>query len=170
MSSEIKQIPFTYTEAHPNFRNEIITSVKVSLPMLGGETIKSDDKRLIDTTALWDTGASNCVITPDLVKELGISPISAVNCNHAGGVSVVNVYMINVYLPNHIALTNVKVTECADQAGRFGMIIGMDVIASGDFAISSASGIPTMSFCMPSMHRIDFNVTRQMLLSEKGIK
>ncbi|MCM1031568.1 MAG: retropepsin-like domain-containing protein [Oscillibacter sp.] len=167
MNTELKQLPFTYTESHPNFRNEIITSVMVSLPISEGDTIKSDDKRLIGATALWDTGASNCVITPDLVKKLGISPISVANCNHAGGESVVNVYMINVYLPNHIALPNVRVSECADQAGRFGMIIGMDVIASGDFAISSASGIPTMSFCMPSMHRIDFNVTRQMLLSEK---
>lgn len=36
------------------------------------------------------------------------------------------------------------------------MLIGMDVICQGDFAITNVGGVTTFSFCVPSMETIDY--------------
>ncbi|MDR1021824.1 MAG: retroviral-like aspartic protease family protein [Prevotellaceae bacterium] len=138
---------------------EIITNVAVSLPQGNSEKLENYHK----TTALWDTGATNCVITPKTVAALGLSPISMREVSHAGGTSVENVYLIDILLPNGIKVGGIDVTECSEQAGNFGVIIGMDVITFGDFALTNVGGISVFSFRYPSTKTVDYVAEKRNL-------
>lgn len=137
---------FTY-QANGRLR-EIITDIGVSLPM-------SPDN-VYETKALWDTGATNCVVTVQTAKQLNLKPISVSKVSHAGGESFANVYLVDIYLPNRLMIQNVRVTECADSTGSFGMIIGMDVITNGDFSVTNYGNNTTVSFRIPSVKTIDY--------------
>lgn len=134
---------------------EIITDIGVSLPFIV-DNINANDERIFKTKALWDTGATNCVVTQQTAKALNLKPISVTKVSHADGVSFANVYLVNIYLPNKLLISNVRVTECADAAGNFGVIIGMDVITAGDFSITNAGNQTTVSFRIPSVKTIDY--------------
>lgn len=134
---------------------EIITDVSI-YDAIYGEITTENDPRVLKTKALWDTGATNCVITPSCAKELNLKPIGMTQTRHAGGISLANVYLITVMLPNGVGIKNVRFTECSEQEGAFGIIIGMDIITRGDFAISNVNGKTTFSFRLPSIRTIDF--------------
>ena len=146
------QMPrFAFTSVNPFYNREIITLADVSKP---SKDIQSAD--FYKYKALWDTGATNCVITPKVVKELGLVPSGVSQNRHAGGMSDVNIYYVDLRLPNNIVIRGVRVSECADQAGRFDLIIGMDVISLGDFSITGQGTRRMVSFCMPSSVSIDY--------------
>ena len=52
--------------------------------------------------SIWDTGATGVVITKKVVSDLDLKPIRIVKVNHAGGESLANVYIVNIYLPNQV--------------------------------------------------------------------
>lgn len=65
-----------------------------------------------------------------------------------------DVYLVNIRLPNAVQFVGLRVTK-----GEFSgadIIIGMDVITSGDFTVSSYDGITKFSFRMPSEEHLDF--------------
>lgn len=134
---------------------EIITDVAV-FDARYNDISGLDDPRVLHTKALWDTGATNCVITPSCARSLNLQPVGLTKTLHAGGESIANVYLVTIALPNGVGIKGVRVTECAEQAGSFGIIIGMDIITRGDFSISNKNGKTTVSFCIPSVHDIDF--------------
>jgi len=109
---------------------------------------------IIDFRALWDTGATDSVITANTVQELGLVPTGSTKVNHAGGVDIVNTYLINLFLPNMIALPHVLVSEC--QSSDFDVIIGMNVINEGDLSITNLNSSTWMSFRIPSIRGIDY--------------
>jgi predicted aspartyl protease len=105
--------------------------------------------------ALWDTGATNSVIRPELAAKLELQPVGKVLINTPSGKDVPsNVYFVNLYLPNHVAIPKIPVLEGIPN--NCDMLIGMDVIKLGDFAVSNYNGKTTFSFRMPSMAMIDF--------------
>lgn len=104
---------------------------------------------------LWDTGATNSVITKSVASRLGLRPTSISRMTHAGGVSDVNAYIVNLYLPNRLMIHTVHVLEMADTDG-FDILIGMDVIVLGDFAITNVGNVSTFSFRYPSIATIDY--------------
>ena len=142
------------TKANGRLR-EIITDIGVSIPFIE-DNIQQTDSRIFRTKALWDTGATNCVVTKQTAKELNLKPISVSKVSHADGESFANVYLVNIYLPNNLVIPSVRVTECADTAGNFGVIIGMDVITMGDFSITNVNNLTTVTFRIPSKQTIDY--------------
>jgi len=113
-----------------------------------------DESLIKSYTALWDTGATSTVITKKVATDLGLKPIGKTQVSHADGKSTVNVYAVNVYLPNSVAFSLVKVTEGI--LSGFDVLIGMDIISQGDFAISNYNGKTKFSFRMPSVADVDF--------------
>jgi predicted aspartyl protease len=111
---------------------------------------------IIQFTGLWDTGASGTVISRDVVKKLDLKPIGKSKVFHANGESVVDVYAINLFLPNQVAFKFVRVTEGV--LNGFDLLIGMDIITTGDFSITNIGGKTTFSFRVPSIKEIDFVV------------
>ncbi len=105
--------------------------------------------------AIWDTGATGTVITKKVVNECSLSPINITMMHHCGGSSVSNVYLVNIVLPNGVGLQQVQVTE-ADLGDNAEVLIGMNIIALGDFAITNKDHKTTFSFRYPSRKCIDF--------------
>ena len=104
--------------------------------------------------ALWDTGAMGSVITRNAAKKLGLSPIGIASVYHAYGAIDVHVYLVSMRLPCNIEFPYVRVTE--GELSGVDVLIGMDIIARGDFAITSPEGNTKFTFQIPSTHNIDF--------------
>jgi predicted aspartyl protease len=103
---------------------------------------------------LWDTGASGTVISKTVVEKLDLKPIGKSKVFHANGESIVNVYAINLFLPNQVGFQFVRVTEGV--LSGFDLLIGMDIITTGDFSLSNVGGKTTFSFRVPSIKEVDF--------------
>lgn len=112
-------------------------------------------------TAIWDTGATNTVITKNVVDKLKLKPIGRTQVKTASGTHDCNVYLVDVMLPNRIGIRPVRVTEgiLADMD----VLIGMDIIGIGDFAVSSdpKTNSTVVSFRIPNSGAIDFVKTEQ---------
>lgn len=98
--------------------------------------------------AIWDTGATNSVITNNVAKQLGLTPIGFTEVSHAEGVTKdVPVYLVNIELPNHVGFPFVRVTEGI--LGDVDVLIGMDIIQRGDFRIENGGGKTTFTYSVP---------------------
>lgn len=109
---------------------------------------------------LWDTGATNSVISARLVQALQLKPSGKARVSHAQGSTVVNTYMVNVMLPNNVGIPFLQVNEGV--LAGFDMLIGMDIISKGDFSISCPEGKTVFSFQLPSTHEVDY-VDRKLI-------
>lgn len=105
-------------------------------------------------TGLWDTGATNSVITLDVVTQLGLAPVGQTTCYHAQGHTIANQYLINIGLPNSVGFSHVLVTEGI--LSGTDLLIGMDIISQGDFSITNFGGNTCFSFRYPSVKEVDF--------------
>jgi predicted aspartyl protease len=103
---------------------------------------------------LWDTGASGTVISKAVIDKLELKPIGKSKVFHTNGESIVNVYAINLNLPNQVGFQFVRVTEGV--LSGFDLLIGMDIITTGDFSITNVGGKTTFSFRVPSIKEVDF--------------
>lgn len=108
----------------------------------------------VEFHALWDTGAMRSVVSKEVVRILGLIPIGQAKVYHTNGISIVKTYLIDILLPNAIGFSTVLVTE--GMLGDTDVLIGMDVISKGDFAVTGNSGKTKFSFQVPSTHDIDF--------------
>lgn len=108
----------------------------------------------VNFKAVWDTGATNTVISQKVVDACGLKQIGATKVFTAGGECICEIYLINIGLPNGVAFPNVRVTK-ADM-GTTEVLIGMDIISSGDFALTHKDGKTCFSFRLPSLAKIDF--------------
>lgn len=145
--------------------SEIVVLIKVSLPYLPGGNPNPEPTPL-DARALWDTGATNCAIIKTLVDRLGLPKVGKAMVSHADGESTQDVYLLNLYLPNRLMIPMIRATECKSARGNFDFIIGMDVIALGDFALTHADGKSCVSFIVPPSRKIDYvNEIEQMKLA-----
>lgn len=104
--------------------------------------------------AIWDTGATNSVINQAVVDRCGLVPTGMAQVYHAQGSARAETYLVNIALPNGLVLVGVKVTR-GDLTGG-DILIGMDVISQGDFAVTNFDGWTKFSFRTPSMEHIDF--------------
>lgn len=80
------------------------------------------------------------------------------NCKWRSWSKEVNSYFINITLNNNNITLDVVVTECEELSSNkdIGMLIGMDIITTGDFSITNYNEHTTMSFRTPSIQTIDF--------------
>ncbi len=134
--------------------NVLVSDVGVSIPFSGSvEEQKSLDIR--NYKGIWDTGATGSVITKKIADELGLIPTGQTEVHTASATEIKNTYLVNIYLPMKVSFHAVKVTE-AVLHGDIEMLIGMDIITSGDFAITHFEGKTKMSFGVPSVKSYDF--------------
>ena len=136
--------------------------VGVCLPVTTEEA-RTQRVEINEYLAIWDTGATHSAITKKVVDDLGLKPTGARETRHADGKSINNTYLVNISLPNRVMVGQVRVTEVKlipdgntsdDQQPQ--LLIGMDIIGLGDFAVTNADGKTTFSFRVPSVEEIDF--------------
>src|SRR5271154_6452440 len=61
--------------------------------------------------AIFDTGATNSVITQRVVDTCGAKQISLARVHHADGESISEVYLVTIVLPNGVRFPLVRVTK-----------------------------------------------------------
>ncbi len=115
--------------------------------------------RLHTYTAVWDTGATHSMISTKVVEGVGLSPsgkatVTGIGFNAEGHSYLTNTYFVSFILPNNVGLVSVKVSEGGITGGD--ILIGMDIIGTGDFAISQKEGKTVWSFQFPPGNVIDF--------------
>lgn len=104
---------------------------------------------------IWDTGATGSVITDKVVAACNLAPIGVCQVQTAGGSQSSPVYLVTVTLPNHVGVSEVRVTQGALGDGA-DVLIGMDIITLGDFAVTHPQGNTVFSFRIPSEAELDF--------------
>ena len=110
--------------------------------------------RSLKCDALWDTGANISCITEDIATALELRPEEYYELFHAQGSLTVPFYHVDLGLPNGATVEGVLVSQVVLKGCD--VIIGMDIINKGDFAVTNRDGITVFSFQMPSALRIDF--------------
>ena len=71
-----------------------------------------------------------------------------------GSSKIVQEFLVNVGLPNEVVFSSIRVTM-----GGFSdadVLIGMDIISQGDFAVTNFNQRTVFSFRVPSLETIDF--------------
>ncbi len=98
--------------------------------------------------AIWDTGATNTVISRNLVGQLGLIPTGITTAHDANNSYQTSTYLVDIGLPNGILIPDVQVTEAAN-LGNYDLLIGMDIITLGDFSVTNGGGNTWFSFRIP---------------------
>lgn len=105
---------------------------------------------------IWDTGATGTAITQKIVTELKLSPTGKTSVSTAKGLATnVDTFLVNIGLPNNFWVIGITAT-LADLSPDTDLLIGMDIISLGDFAITNNNGKTRMTFRIPSLRNIDF--------------
>ena len=126
--------------------NQLVTDCQIAMPSV---IDNSRDKKFHSFKALWDTGATNSVITKKAVDTLNLQPTGIAETHGVHGRSKVNTYVVDIGLPNRVCIQDVVVSEGIFIDGVFDVLIGMDIIQAGDFAIANGGGKTIFSFCIP---------------------
>lgn len=142
-----------FTIEHEGISNQIKTDCGIC-ELFNPELNKGPHPEVKHFTALWDTGATGTVITKNVVDQLGLQPTGIVNVFHANGSTIMNTYLVNVFLPSNVGIHSVVVTE--GNLTGMDVLIGMDIINQGDFSISNFDGKTVCSFQVPSLKKIDY--------------
>ena len=103
---------------------------------------------------IWDTGATNSVISQKVVDECNLKPIGMTMVQSATDQRARETFLVSIFLPNKVVVPSVRVTK--GLLADCDVLIGMDIISGGDFAITHYDGKTTFSFRLPSMEQIDF--------------
>lgn len=118
--------------------------------------------------AVWDTGATRSVITQKVIAAIGLTSIDEIDNYTANGVRKAGEYLVNIYLPNNVAFSGIRVID-GDIYGT-DTLIGMDIINKGDLAITHKFNKTWMTFQVPSSHNIDFVDEINIEKGKKGFR
>lgn len=84
-------------------------------------------------------------------------PTGKTEVRTAAGTGEKNTFIVDIRLPNKIVFKDLMVTD-GELGSQFDVLVGMDIISSGDFSISNTSNKTIFTFCyppLPKAHNID---------------
>jgi hypothetical protein len=146
MSRSIEYRAFTIE--YEELTSEISTPVRL-------EPLYTTDKKLlgaqIEIEALWDTGATMTCIKPSLRDRLKLRPselVESITMSGIGGDVEADGALVTIWLTPNFAVEFCPV-YIADFPGEEELLIGMDIITMGDFAVCNAGGKTSFSFAIP---------------------
>ena len=146
---------YAFTSTYDKISNVLQNEVVISQP--NGFNIAEPEKKWM---SLWDTGSTCTAITKKVVDELGLQPFKVVPAYTAEGTYYnANAYYIDLILFNNVKFPKLEVIEMLvkkDSPPLCDILIGMNIIGTGDFAISNYNGMTSFSFRYPSWGNIDF--------------
>ena len=144
---------FSFTKVSNSRENVLLSECQVSESWNpdSGEPHPS----LESFTAIWDTGATRSVITQAVVDKCKLAQVGIATVHHSQGKEEeVPVFLINIVLPNSVLIPELKVTRGGFIGGD--VLVGMDIITMGDFAVTNLNGRTKFTFRIPSQADIDF--------------
>lgn len=148
-----------FTIKYSNIVNSLITSCALT-GFIAPQNKITTDLFKYKVNCLWDTGATNSVISKEMATKMNLQPIGYKDVIGVNGLNKCKTYMISLLLPQGIlAFPNIIVTEGSMDVD---MLIGMDIIATGDFHISVHNKQTIFSFQYPASNPIDY--TKKQIL------
>lgn len=106
------------------------------------------ENHIFTHSAAWDTGAEVSIISPRVVKTLGLKSFAETSIMGVGGDEKVGVYKIHVGLPNGFLYEDL-IVYCSD-IDDYDILIGMDLISQSDFFITNINGNNQFYFRLPA--------------------
>lgn len=123
-----------------------------------------------NVNAIWDTGATCTVITKDFANKIGLISSGKTQVTGIGKNSALeDTFFVNIYLPNKVCIMNLKIAQVDQIAGGGAVLIGMDIIGSGDFSVYNENGKTVMSYRFPSIGGEDFVVEAGNIKNHRAI-
>ena len=148
-----------FTRKYDSVVQDITTECQISRAFDPHKTPKAHIPKMTNCKALWDTGATNTVISRDMAIKLGLIATSFAKSYHAQGYTDnIPIYYINICLPNGVSFSTLKVSE-GILVGT-DVLIGMDIIKRGYFCICQKDNKTTFTFQIPSSHDFDFTLEK----------
>lgn len=135
-----------FTITSPCIRNQLRSDVIVA-PLQD----KGVHKKRI---AVWDTGAMKTTVSKEVAAELGLEVVSYRNVSTPNGNSQAACYYVDIVLPNKVVVSKVLVLE--GTLCGFDVLVGMDIIGLGDFAVTNFNQQTAFTFRIPSLMKFDF--------------
>lgn len=149
----MNEVP-SFTTRYQGLSGVLINKAKITEGFDTTQIPQNQDPASKEYSAIWDTGATNSVISKTVANECGLKPITMVKVNTAGGTFYQNVYVVNLFFPNKVNFINIHVTE--GNISNADILIGMDIIGGGDFAVSNYNGKTIFTYRHPSVEDLDF--------------
>jgi hypothetical protein len=113
----------------------------------------------VKINAFWDTGATVTCIKPvlwDRLKLCAYDPVNSTVLTGVGGSVAATYTLIHILLAPNFWLEFCQV-YALDFPGDADLLIGMDIITLGDFAVCNADNKTSFSFAMPPFpDRVNF--------------
>jgi hypothetical protein len=111
----------------------------------------------LDVRAMWDTGSKLTCVSTKIARYLDLKKVDSLELTSIHGSDISNVYLVDIILPDGITIANVTAAEI-DSGEEFEILIGMNIISLGDFAITNNNGETVFSFRLPTANLpIDFS-------------
>jgi len=130
----------------------LITDIKVGAPFDEASPPESPPSDVFQ--AIWDTGSAHSSISNRIVQTYQLNSTGEYNVITAIGQSSKPTYSVSLWLPSQIRIPRVSVAQI-ELVGA-DVLIGMDIISLGDFAVTYKHGKTVLSFRIPSIECIDF--------------
>ena len=145
---------FSFTARYNGRTNQLIVKTLISKPSSPGkDLIIPPDivQSAKEYNGIWDTGATNSVISEKVINECELKPTGMVMVQGATDVNPkpCETFLVNIFLPNKLVIPSIRVTK--GSLANCDVLIGMDIINQGDFAITHLDGKTTFSFRLPSL-------------------
>ncbi len=118
--------------------------------------IKANNEEMHTSSAQWDTGATKTCISQAVIDRLGLIPVGQTMVKTPSGERMLSMYVVDILLRNNVIVSDILVigSEIGNQG--IDLLIGMDIIGLGDFAVTNLNGVTQFTFRLPSVESIDF--------------
>lgn len=136
-----------FTERYLTLQNKIINSVAI---------INPKTNKVMPAKAQWDTGATGTCVSKELADRLDLIPLGMQQIHTPSGIGTVKQYRAHIVLNNEVVIQNTTVLDSEIGAQGIDILIGMDIIRLGDFAISNYNGQTQFSFRIPSQEHVNY--------------
>lgn len=135
-----------FTEKYKTIQRKLINSAVIEF-----------NGNYLPAKAQWDTGATGTCISKQVVAKLGLQPTGMINVQTPSGIGTMNKYMVNLTLNNELTILDFPVMDSEIGSQGIDVLIGMDIISIGDFAVSNFEGRTQFSFRIPSQEHVEFH-------------
>lgn len=143
----------SFTIKANTIHNRLVSPCWVYKSWTPDEATPPPDRRQYN--ALWDTGATSSVVSERVVEELGLGVEGFTSVYHVGGELANNpLYFVNLVLLTAVHFPGIEVVS--GKLTGCDVLVGMDIINRGDFAVSNKNGATAFSFRIPSVEVFDF--------------
>lgn len=114
-----------------------------------------DDRKSMEFLAIWDTGAMITNISDNVVNHFGLTQVGTTKLGSIYATRIRPTYEVNIELPGGFRNFGLRVIGVEQITKDVDVIIGMDIISLGDFAVSNYNGKTSFSFRFPSQGTIN---------------